>query len=38
MKEFMSVPLRQAAYQPFGDLLLFFPGHERAEDYRRGAP
>ncbi len=35
MKEFMSVPLRQAAYQPFGDLLLFFPGHERAEDYRR---
>ena len=35
MKKFMSVPLRQMAYQPFGDLLLSFPGHEKATDYRR---
>ncbi len=25
MKEFMSVPLRQKAYQPFGDVRLSFP-------------
>jgi alpha-L-fucosidase 2 len=35
MKEFMSVPLRQMAYQPFGDVRLQFPGHEQFEDYRR---
>jgi alpha-L-fucosidase 2 len=35
MKEFMSVPVRQMAYQPFGDLRLEFPGHEAAGDYRR---
>lgn len=35
MKEFMSVPLRQMAYQPFGDILLTFPGHEKPTDYRR---
>jgi alpha-L-fucosidase 2 len=35
MKEFMSVPLRQMPYQPFGDLILDFPGHESASDYRR---
>ena len=35
MKEFMSVPLRQMAYQPFGDVRLQFPGHEKAEDYHR---
>jgi alpha-L-fucosidase 2 len=35
MKEFMSIPLRQKAYQPFGNLRLHFPGHNRAEDYRR---
>jgi len=35
MKEFMSVPLRQMAYQPFGDLYLSFPGHEKPDDYRR---
>lgn len=35
MKEFMSVPLRQMAYQPFGDLRLEFPGHEVATLYRR---
>ena len=31
----MSVPLRQEKYQPFGDLLLTFPGHEEFSDYRR---
>ncbi len=31
----MSVPLRQEKYQPFGDLLLDFPGHGQASDYRR---
>ena len=35
MREFMSVPLRQKAYQPFGDLYLRFDGHENAMDYRR---
>jgi len=35
MREFMSVPLRQKAYQPFGDLRLRFDGHEQATDYRR---
>jgi alpha-L-fucosidase 2 len=34
-KEFMSVPLHQKAYQPFGDLRIKFPGHEAATDYRR---
>src|SRR5687768_379925 len=33
--EFMSVPLRQKAYQPLGDLRLAFDGHEKATDYRR---
>jgi len=35
MKEFMSVPLRQEEYQPFGDLRLRFAGHDKAENYRR---
>ena len=35
MKEFMSEPLRQRPYQPFADLRFQFPGHERADDYRR---
>jgi alpha-L-fucosidase 2 len=35
MKEFMSVPLRQKAYQPCGDLWLDFPGHEAATAYER---
>ncbi|MDQ5980729.1 MAG: alpha-L-fucosidase 2 [Verrucomicrobiota bacterium] len=35
MKEFMSIPLRQKAYQPCGDLILNFPGHEAATDYLR---
>jgi alpha-L-fucosidase 2 len=35
MKEFMSQPLHQMPYQPFADLNLTFPGHEKAEDYYR---
>jgi alpha-L-fucosidase 2 len=35
MREFMSVPLRQSAYQPFGDLLIKTPGHENCSNYRR---
>jgi alpha-L-fucosidase 2 len=35
LQEFMSVPLRQQMYQPFGDLRLRFAGHDRAEGYRR---
>jgi alpha-L-fucosidase 2 len=35
MERFMSVPLRQKAYQPFGDVLLKFAGHETSSDYRR---
>jgi alpha-L-fucosidase 2 len=34
-REFMSVPLRQEAYQPLGDLLLQFKGHDEAANYRR---
>ncbi len=34
-ERFMSDPLRQEAYQPCGDLLLTFPGHEEVTDYRR---
>lgn len=34
-QQFMSEPLRQAAYQPFGDLRLQFDGHDTATDYRR---
>jgi len=35
MVKFMSVPFRQKAYQPFGDIWLTFPGHEQATDYYR---
>ncbi len=35
MEQFMSVPLRQRAYQPCGDLRLAFAGHEGATEYRR---
>jgi alpha-L-fucosidase 2 len=35
MQEFMSQPLRQMAFQPFGELRLSFPGHAGATDYRR---
>lgn len=35
MKEFMSVPIHQQAYQPFGDLRLEFPDATNVTDYRR---
>jgi alpha-L-fucosidase 2 len=35
LKGFMSVPLRQKAYQPFGDLYIEFPEHDKVTDYRR---
>ena len=35
MREFMSVPLGQKSYQPFGDLELFFPGHSAFTSYSR---
>ncbi len=31
----MGIPYEQMKYQPLGDLLLHFPGHERATHYRR---
>ena len=34
-KNFMSDPLVQMAYQPFGDLFLDFKGHEGYSDYKR---
>jgi alpha-L-fucosidase 2 len=34
-KTFMSDPVRQQKYQPFGDLWLKFPGHDSCSDYRR---
>jgi alpha-L-fucosidase 2 len=34
-KFFLSDPVRQKSYQPFGDIRLAFPGHENATDYRR---
>src|SRR4051794_36483250 len=35
MTDFMSVPLRQERYQPFGDLRLAFAGHQAPADYLR---
>jgi alpha-L-fucosidase 2 len=35
LREFMSVPLHQKAYQPFGDLRMTFPGRGDVTDYRR---
>ncbi|MEO8373525.1 MAG: glycoside hydrolase family 95 protein, partial [Candidatus Solibacter sp.] len=35
MKEFMGDPIRQRAYQAFGDLLLDIPGEGEATGYRR---
>lgn len=35
LEKFMSVPLRQEKYQPFGDLWLTFPGHDNTTGYRR---
>jgi len=32
---FLGDPVRQKAYQPFGDLRLSFPGHASAANYRR---
>lgn len=34
LREFMSVPLRQCSYQPFGDVRLTFP-HKEVKNYRR---
>ena len=34
-QHFMSVPLRQMAYQPLGDVEIEFQGHEQPEQYRR---
>ncbi len=36
MKEFMSIPLGQKAYQAFGDVRLAFPAAAGATAYRRG--
>ena len=33
--EFMSEPLGQLCYQPFGNILLDFPGHGNAGDFKR---
>ena len=35
MGHFMSQPLRQERYQPFADLILEFPGHDKVTDYYR---
>lgn len=35
MKEFMSVPLTQKAYQAFGDLIIHFQNHGGYTNYRR---
>ena len=34
-QEFLSIPLRQFAYQPCGDLWLEFPEHQQAASFRR---
>ncbi len=34
-EKFLSDPVRQLPYQPFGDLRFQFPGHENVTDYRR---
>ncbi len=36
MESFMSEPLHQASFQPFGDLMLEFPGLGTVTDYQRG--
>ena len=35
MEKFMSIPLKQMEYQPFGDLYIEFDGHDKYTDYRR---
>jgi len=34
-KRMMGIPVRLQCYQPFGDLYLRFPGHEKAVEYLR---
>ncbi len=34
-EKFMSKPMRQLSYQPFGNILLQFPGHDSLNNYRR---
>jgi len=34
-EQFMSQPIRQLCYQPFGNITLNFPGHENYTNYRR---
>ena len=34
-RKMMGWPVEQQKYQPLGDLLLTFPGHEKVSDYRR---
>ena len=34
-EHFMSQPFGQLCYQPFGDILLNFPGHQKAVNYKR---
>jgi len=34
-EQFMSQPFGQLNYQPFGDILLNFPGHENVENFKR---
>ncbi len=35
MQEFMSTPLKQKPYQPFGDIYIAFKGHENYKNYTR---
>ncbi len=34
-ERFMSKPMRQLSYQPFGNVLLQFPGHDSVKNYQR---
>lgn len=34
-REFMSIPLHEASYQPMGELYIDFPDHALVDDYRR---
>jgi len=34
-EKFMSIPLRQERYQPFGDIYIDFAGYDDVSDYRR---
>jgi len=35
MKEFLSIPLHEASYQPMGELYIDFPDHTQVDGYRR---